>query len=150
MGPSVYSLTDLTGRRKNVGRTMIISGIEVGRQTLIVFSISAVISIIPTLFFFFIFGALAIVIVPTLVIAGAFFLFVGRSRKGLQLQRYKALNDQRKADPSTFYVCFQPTTAGIGFGRVVASSEVVYKPLENTPTAVFTPSRRVVGKRKPA
>jgi hypothetical protein len=150
MGPSVYSLTDLTGRRKNAGRTMIISGIEVGRRTLIVTSVSFIASLLPTLILFPLLGALTFVIVPPVFIIAGFLFFEGRSRKGLQLRRYEAYLDKRKADPSTFYVCFQPAAKTLGFARIVSSVETPRRPLLNAPAATFTPSRRIVGKRKPA
>jgi hypothetical protein len=149
LGPSVYSLTDLTGRRKNAGRTMIISGIEIGRRTLIVTSVSFVASLLPMLLLFPLLGALTFVTVPPVFIIVGFVFFEARTRKGLQLRRYEAFLDKRKVDPNIFFVCFQPVSAGLGFGRIVNSAETVRRPLENSPTAVFTPSRRTAGKRKP-
>lgn len=150
MGPSVYSLTDLTGRRKNAGRTMIISGIEVGRRALIVTSVSFVASLLPMLLLFPLLGALTFVTVPPLFIIIGFVFFETRTRKGLQVRRYELFIDKRKADPGTFFVCFKPVTDGLGFGRIVNSTEAVHRPLDNGPAAVFTPSRRLTGKRKPA
>ncbi|WIE80970.1 hypothetical protein [Curtobacterium sp. MCSS17_016] len=148
--PSVYSLTDLTGRRKNDGRTMIISGIEVGRRTLIVFSLSGVLSLVPTLMLLPFFGILVIAIVPPIVIAASFIFFEGRSRRGLQVRRYREFLDKRQNDANTFYVCFQPTTKDLGFTRIVASAEPIFRPLADAPNPVFTSSRRLTGKRKPA
>jgi hypothetical protein len=150
MGPSVYSLTDLTGRRKNDGRTMIISGVEIGRRTLIVASVSFLASLFPMLIAWPLLGALSLVTVPPAFIAAGFIFFEARSRKGLKVRRYQAFLDQRKVDPDTFFVCFQPVSDGLGFTRIVTSTEPAYRPLENAPNVVFTSSRRPTGKRKPA
>jgi len=149
-GPAVYTLTDLTGRKKNIGRTMIVSGIEVRRNTIIVASVSLIISLVPTFVVFWFVGVYAVVFVPAAFIGAGFFL-LSKSRQGLQLSQYRALNDKRRADPNTFFICFRPTERQEGFARIVQSCEAANRTLRNVPTAVFTKSRRASGgKGKPA
>jgi hypothetical protein len=107
-------------------------------------------SMVPTLLIMPFAGVLTFVIVPPLGVIVGFVVFEGRQRKGLQLRRYEAYLDKRKVDPDTFFVCFQPVTTGLGFNRIVNSTEPAFQPLENAPAVVFTPSRRPIGKRKPA
>ncbi|WIB65536.1 hypothetical protein [Curtobacterium sp. MCBD17_040] len=149
MQPVVFTLTELTGRSKNAGRTMIISGLEVGRRTLIVLSGSVVASALPTMIAFPFIHMWALVTIPPVIIAAVFFLIEARTRQGLQVRRYRAYFDKKQVSEDTFYMCFQPIAEAVGFGRIVQSAEEAGARTTERSAAVFTQSRRQTSGKQP-
>ncbi len=111
----VYSLTQLTGRRKNVDRTIVVATVEVNRATFLVVVLSALASVLPSLLVALLLGPFSAyaLIVPVLCIGAGLFLVDQRTRKGLQLRRYEAMWDKRRAKTvsGTAFVCGQPMRA---------------------------------------
>lgn len=105
----VYSLTRLTGRRKNVDRTIVVATVEVNRATFVVVVGSALVSIVPAVIVGALLGAFALA-VPALFIGAGLILVDQRTRKGLQLRRYEAMWDKRKTKVirGTVFVCGEP------------------------------------------
>lgn len=108
----MYSLTEMTGRRKNVDRTIVIATVEVKRFTFIVTLGSIVASLPVAAVVALLLGPYAAFafILPVVFVFAGLFLVDQRSRKGLQLRRYEAMWDSRQAKSSrgTVYVCSQP------------------------------------------
>ena len=136
MGAYMYNLTSLTGRKRNVGRTVIVNGFEFNRRTLIVTGIAVGASIFPTVILSAFFGPIASVLTPAVFLAAAFLLFESRTRKGLQVAVYRSILDKRKAKTDEIYICWRPVSEQIGAARISASSapRIVS---DDTPTAVF-------------
>lgn len=124
----VYILTSLTGRKRNAGRTVIVQGFEFNRGTLIVTSVAVGLSLLPAIIASRFFGPAAMIAVPGLAVAAAFFFYEQRSRNGLQIRLYQALSDKRKADTTQFFICWNPVDAELGFATIVKSSEPVSTP----------------------
>ena len=108
----VYSLTDLTGRRKNADRTMVVATVEVNRFTFLVVLMSLVpaiplTAVVALLLGPFVYYAAA---VPLLCVFAGLAFVDTKTKKGLQLRRYEAMWDKRKAKDSatTVYVCSEP------------------------------------------
>lgn len=102
----VYSLTGLTGSRKNEGRQMVVMTFEVRRHTLLVSLIGALAGMVIAAPFFALFGMWALVIIPVAV-AAANMLFASRQTKGLQVYRYRSLLNSRNAHEG-FWINGQP------------------------------------------
>ena len=138
----MYNLTSLTGRTRNVGRTVIINGFEFGRRALIVTGAAVGLAIVPTLILTAWFGMVATVLTPAAFIAAAFIFVEGRSRKGLQLRMYRSVLDKKLAKTNEIYICIDvPVQKTLGRARIVASSA----PLEEEPAApapVFAAAKR--------
>lgn len=102
----VYSLTNLTGARRNEGRQMVVMTFEVQRHTLLVSLLGALAGVIMVAPFFALFGMWALVGIPA-VIAAANILFASRQTRGLQVYRYKSLLNSRSAHRG-FWINGQP------------------------------------------
>jgi hypothetical protein len=107
-----YSLTRLTGRRKNADRSIVVATVEVNRTTFIIVVLSLAASVIPAVIVGILLGsngAFAL-IVPAAFVAAGLILVDQRTRKGLQLRRYEAMWDKRRAKAArgTVYVCGEP------------------------------------------
>lgn len=123
-----YSLTHLTGRKKDVDRKTIILTVEAARSTWIILVASLAASVIPTALAYSLFGQVTLIIVPPLVIGAAFFLFKFRSSRGLQLPMYKVLMDRRagKDLARKVLVCGVEMPDTVTLGQMVPSSVTVH------------------------
>lgn len=101
-----YSLTDLTGQRKNTHRYMVVMTFEVRRHTLIVSLIGLVASLVPALILSMLVGPLGFGILA-IGIPVANLLFGARQRKGLRVYRYESLLNSKKAARG-FWINGQP------------------------------------------
>lgn len=137
MSAYLYSLTALTGRKRNAGRTVILNGFEFGRQGLKVTSISVGLSLPLAITLSFI-SPLFSIIVPAVFVAAAFFFYESRSRKGLEERRYKAIWHQYKADPKEIYICGRPVSETLGFATLVASSAPVARTRTTEDAPIFS------------
>ncbi|KQO98841.1 hypothetical protein [Leifsonia sp. Leaf264] len=122
-----YSLTHLTGRKKNVDRKIIILTFEADKTTTIITIFSLIASLFPTIIVYAIIGMPALVIVPALCSVLGWFLFRYRAQKGLQMPMYKLLVDRKAAKELSkqILVCGVPLPKHSSIGRVVSSSEAV-------------------------
>ena len=138
----MYNLTSLTGRKRNDGRTVIINGFEFGRRALIVTGASFGVSIIPTALLASWFGMVATILTPAVFIAAGWIFWEGRSRKGLQLRRYRTALDKHRASTDQVYICITiPVKQTLGRGDIVASS-IAVDDQPPAPPAVFAPAKR--------
>lgn len=122
MAAYVYNLTPLTGRKRNVDRRIVIQGFDVRRRSLIVFGIALALSLPPSGVLALVFGPVAFVIVPPVVILAAFVLIEGRSRRGLQLALYRSLLDKRRANIQDVFICWRPVPRSSEFVTITAAS----------------------------
>lgn len=92
--PSLFSLTELTGKKSRDERTMVIQGFEMPRR----YGIIAFVAFLPSLFagisVFPFFGGVGAVIVFMLTMLAAFLIIEARSRKGLKLRMYQTVFDK--------------------------------------------------------
>ncbi|MGN7187547.1 hypothetical protein [Microbacterium enclense] len=103
--PSVYDLTELTGRKKNEESTTFVLTFEVGRRSLMVALISGTVVGLPVAavlsWILSVFGLgeflYLVFLGPLLAGAIGIWLFVGRQSRGMRLTRYRGLLDKRKA-----------------------------------------------------
>lgn len=142
MSAYLYDLTSLTGRKRNTGRTIIVSGFEFGRRALIVTSVALGVSLFPALILSVFFGPLALLITPAIVITAAFVFVEGRTRNGLNVRLYQGILDKKKASTDVFYICFQPIDATLGRADIIASSEPAAAEIAPTAGARYTPATR--------
>ena len=105
---SMYSLTHLTGRRKNEGRVTVVQGFEFQRKTLMVLAASTGVGFIPAIILALTISPFFLLLVPGVIAALGYWLFVTRSREGMKLSRYKSIMDKRSANLNTFHICFEP------------------------------------------
>ena len=103
----VYSLTDLTGRKRNENRRMVVMTFEVKRRTFLVSAISVAASLPVTGLVGIVLGVWALIIPVIAVIAGLW-MWDSRQRKGLKLLNYQAIVDVRKASNGVLYAAGQP------------------------------------------
>lgn len=113
-----YSLTGLTGRRKNAERTAVIPFfvVEVNRYTVIVIALSAgagalvAAAVAGILALVGVFTFWVVLPIPVLFGFAGYFLFDTTARTGLQLRRANALRDKHLArlDTNTVLVCDRP------------------------------------------
>ena len=139
--PYVYTLTSLTGRNRNAGRTTIVGGFEFGRRALGVTSIAVGASIIPALILAGFVGPLAYVVSPALFVVAAFVFVEGRTRGGLQVRLYQSILDKKRAQVDVFYICWRPVNELLGRANIVSSSTPVQqnsRPRETSQSAVFS------------
>ncbi|WP_159604619.1 hypothetical protein [Agromyces humi] len=131
---SLYSLTHLTGRKRNVDRKIIVMTVEANKATFIVTVISVAVSIVPTAILYIFIGAMAMVIMPTLFGIAGWWLFRYRSQKGLQLPMYKLLLDRGRAKQlkGKALVCGVPMPAESAITQIVPSSVSVDDPRHPT------------------
>jgi hypothetical protein len=121
---SLYSLTHLTGRKRNADRKIIIATVETSKHGFIVSIVAVIASILPTVIAIAIFGPPAIIVVPVLCVVAALILFKYRSQKGLQLPMYKMLLDKGAAKKlhGQILVCGVPIQRHAVLSTVVHSS----------------------------
>lgn len=112
--PVVYSLTPLTGRRRNENRRMVVATVEIKRRTFLVAGASLLASAPVTGLLAMLVGVWAI-IVPLLFIGAGLWLWDSRQRKGLKLLNYQAILDTRRARNGVLYAA----------GRVVPDPVIV-------------------------
>lgn len=105
---SMFTLTHLTGRRRNDGRTAVVQGFEVQRKTLLIVSWSFAASIIPAFFLSMFISPIFMLAVPLTVAGLAWWGFISRKSDGMNLSRYQAVMDQRKSAENEVYFCFEP------------------------------------------
>lgn len=105
--PVVYSLTDLTGQRRNENRRMVVMTFEIKRRTFLVSLVSFAASLPVTGLVGLLFGVWA-VIVPMVFIGFGLWMWDSRQRKGLRLLNYQAILDTRKARNGVLYAAGQP------------------------------------------
>jgi hypothetical protein len=122
---SLYSLTHLTGRKRNADRKIIIATIETSKSGFLVSVVAVVLSIIPTAPAVMIFGPSAMLIVPPICVAAALYLFRSQSQKGLRLPMYRTLLDKGAAKriQGQILVCNVPIQKHAVMSRVAYSSE---------------------------
>lgn len=122
---SLYSLTHLTGRKRNTDRKIIIATVETSKAGFLVSAAAAVVSIIPTAVAAIFFGSVVIVIVPPLCIVVALVLFRQQSSKGLHLPMYRMLLDKSAAKKTRgqILICGVPIEQVSSVGSVSYSSE---------------------------
>lgn len=105
--PHVYSLTNLTGARRNEDRRTVVFTVEVRRYTLLVVVASLIVSALPTLVVSLIVGPYAL-FVPALSIVAGLVLWDTRQRNGLKLRNYQAILDRRKSKNGVLYASGNP------------------------------------------
>lgn len=105
--PHVYSLTPLTGRRRNSDRRMVVATVEVRQRPFIISIISAVASA-PVTGIMAIFVGVWCLIVPPLFIVAGIWLWDARQRRGLHLLNYQAILDRRRATTGVLYAAGRP------------------------------------------
>ncbi len=148
----MFSMTSLTGAKKNAGRTMVLATFEISRRSFIVTVMALLVSILPVgllapLAFSFgmMPGVVVLTVVPLIVVSLTFFFVEGRTRDGLGLRRYEAMWDKRKASNGVVFVCNE--TISPSYLATVGPLDVEVRPEYNqtAPTAVLatpTPRRR--------
>ena len=122
---SLYSLTHLTGRKRNADRKVIIATIETSKHGFILSVVAILASFVPTALAVAIFGPAAMIIVPPLFVAAALILFKQQSSKGLHLPIYKTLLDKNAAKKvrGKILVCGVPIESHSTLSSLVYSSE---------------------------
>lgn len=107
-----YSLTGLTGRKKNVDRSVIVATVEVNRFTFAVVVSAAIVSLLPTVGVGLLLGPLwwLALGLPFLFVAAGLIFIDQRSKGGLRLRRYQAIAEKRrgKKRAEAIYVCGVP------------------------------------------
>lgn len=148
----MFSMTSLTGAKKNTGRTMVLATFEISRRSFIVTVMALLVSIVPVgvlapLAFSFgmMPGVVVLLVVPLIVVSITFFFVEGRTRDGLGLRRYEAMWDKRKAHNGVVFVCNE--TISPSYLAAVGPLDVEVRPEynETAPVAVLTtpmPRRR--------
>jgi hypothetical protein len=122
---SLYSLTHLTGRKRNADRKIIIATIETSKEGFVVSVVAVVISLFPTAVAVMIAGPAAMLIIPPIFIAAGLFLVRSRSQKGLHLPMYRSLLDKGAAKrmKGQILVCNVPIQKHAVMSRLSYSSE---------------------------
>lgn len=148
----MFSMTSLTGAKKNAGRTMVLATFEISRRSFIVTVLALLASILPVgliapiaFSFGMMPGVVVLLVVPLIVVSLTFFFVEGRTRDGLGLRRYEAMWDRRKAHNGVVFVCNE--TISPSYLATVGHLDVEVRPEYNqtAPTAVLTtptPRRR--------
>lgn len=117
-----YSLTGLTGRKKNADRTVIVATVEVNKFSFAVAMMALVVSLIPTLGVGMLLGPLwwCALVFPFLCVSAGLIFVDQRSKGGLQLRRYQSLVESRrgKRESEVIYVCGSPLVRPV-MGRVI-------------------------------
>lgn len=106
-GPVIYSLTELTGERRNENRRTVILTVEVKRRTFLVSAFAFAASFPVTGLLFVVAGVYALFF-PILAIGVALWLWDSRQRNGLKLLNYQAIIDSRKAKNGVLYAAGAP------------------------------------------
>lgn len=95
----VYSLTGLTGKKRNEGRMMVVATVEVNRHTLLVSSLSIIVGLVVAAPLSLLFSGFAFVFLPMVAVPVGNLLFIGHQRRGLQINRFnRMLNKMRGAE----------------------------------------------------
>lgn len=105
---SMYSLTRLTGRRRNEGRVTVVQGFEFQRKTLVVLGASSAVGLVPALILALTVSPFFLLLIPAVITVCSYWLFITRSREGMKLSRYRTITDKRKANLNEFHICFEP------------------------------------------
>lgn len=148
---SMYSLTHLTGSRKNEGRVSVVQGFEFQRKTLMVVGISTGIGFLPAVILALTLSPFFLLIVPAIIAVLGYWLFVTQSREGMKLSRYKSIMDKKNANLNEFHICFEPISdipsSGIAVKQTV---EVITeeREAEHAATVISAPSRAQTPKQK--
>lgn len=140
---SMYSLTQLTGRKRNADRKIIVATIETNKHGFIVSVVALALSSIPTFLAVTIFGSAAMVIVPPLCVAAGLVLFKMRSDKGLKLPMYRMLLDRGAAKKlrGQLLICGVPVQRHARMSKAVHTSVPVESQTSVTrPAATPAPS----------
>ena len=103
----VYSLTHLTGRRRNDVRRTVVLTVEVNRHTFLVVLLSLAASVLPTLLAVVLFGIWG-VLVPPLTVCAGILLWDTRQRRGMRLQNWQAIVNRRRSQSGTLFVSGRP------------------------------------------
>lgn len=136
--PRTYSLTALVGRRANEGRTATIATVEFQRRHGAIVGIAAGPAILVGLVAGTVIGVYGILL-SLAVEAVAFFLFERRTRDGLRLRTWEALNDRRVADTGRMFICGVEVDPGrIDAIQVSAGSVPLRTANDPAPPAVAT------------
>lgn len=127
---SLYMLTEMTGRRSNEGRTMVLSGFEMKNRHFWI----AVFSVGPGLMLMLLLmpaiGQWS-VLVPVLTGIVGFILAEARSRTGLKERLYKDLIAKSKANLGKFVLCGHPIEVhDYRFGRITRTAAPLTPPTE--------------------
>ena len=141
MNAFVYTLTSLTGRKRNEGRAVIVNGFEFGRRALTVFAVAVGASLIPAVILGAFLGPFAIIITPAVFVLAAFVFVEQRTRNGLQVRLCQSMLDKRKANVDEFYICFRPVGETLGKATIVASASTQIS-AEREIVPVFTSTHR--------
>ena len=103
----VYSLTPLTGSRKNENRRTVVMTFEVKQRSLIVGILSFIASL-PVTGIIALFIGIYSLVVPFIMVGAGLWLWDSRQRRGLKLLNYQAMLDSRKARNGVLYSAGQP------------------------------------------
>lgn len=104
---SLYLLTHMTGKTSGANRTTVIGTVEMRLRTFWIGLGALVPGAILTACFYPVIGVYSFLLVPLAEFA-AFYLIERRTREGLRLRTYQAMNDKRRAKDGVFYLCGQP------------------------------------------
>jgi len=143
--PHVYSLTKLTGRRRNENRRTVVLTVEVRRYTLIVLAVSGLASVFPTMLLAAVLGPYAL-FTPAVFMGAGVVLWDWRQRNGMRLRNYQAILDRRQAQNGVLYASGAPIpepTLVMHQTVVVPATPAADQP---TPISAVTSGKRSRGK----
>lgn len=118
--PTIYTLTELTGRRSGTDRRVIIQGFDLPMRSVIIGGIVAVPAFIATVIVWQFVGGYS-VLTFFVVEAAAFWLIEGTTSRQMGVKNYQALADRRRSSVGQFYMCgrrFDPHAVVAGTLRV--------------------------------
>lgn len=115
----MYSLTHLTGRKRNEGRVTVIQGFEFQRKTLVVLGVSTAVGLIPAIILSVTLSPFFMLLIPAIITVGSYWFFVTKNREGMKLSRYQTITDKKKANLSEFHICFEPISSMPGRGTII-------------------------------
>lgn len=107
MASAMFSLTDLTGRNRDVNRTTVIGTVEMKWRVWIILLIGFPFAILVTLFAMPFLGITALIFLP-IVEGGAVFLIHRRTKSGLKLRTYESLLDKQRSVINQYFLGGQP------------------------------------------
>lgn len=105
--PYIFTLTDLTGKRADTSRRVIVQTFDVAWRNVIVAAVAFLPGLIVAFILWGFLGQTAILSI-FIVEGAAFWLVEGRQRKGLHLRNYQTFIDQKKSRLGGFYMCGRP------------------------------------------
>lgn len=123
----MYSLTALTGVKRNENRREVVFNSEVPRHLLIVSLLSIVASLPVVAILAVFFRGWAVLAIPVVMFAGLV-LFEYRQRDGMQLRNWQAILDERRSGKGIVYVAGTPLASA----RVINHQQQVI-PASTTP-----------------